>query len=128
MVYSTNTLLQHTGRSLGTYQNVPVYPFSSSDPTGISNCLEANNYVVIAETHQVVRKRNGEYWQFATLAENGNVTTISPTKRFFIPKGEKKEEEKEVIADVALADLIDKTLKGLTLDEMLKGFNYGLED
>lgn len=44
------------------------------------------------------------------------------------PKAEetKVEVPDPVIADVAIGDLIDATLKGLTLDEMLSGFTIGL--
>lgn len=126
-------LSRNIGQTLGNFYSKPVLvvPENSFHNTD-------KKFLCIAETGAVVL--NGMV--YGHLEYNGYKALVKEVRTPYAyhkvlasnetPKEEVKIEAPEpsvsdpVIADVQLSDQIDATLKGLSLDELLAGFTYGL--
>lgn len=83
-------------------------------------------FICIAETAAVVL--NGMV--YGRLEHDGRSPSINEVKipyAYHKAVSPKVEVPDPVIADVAIADQIDATLRGLSLDELLADFTYGLD-
>lgn len=126
------------GVKLGTWKNYDVYAThsSSSDLDKYHNIM-----LVLYDDHNYLYCDGLIY---GTLDKNGNIDEWNVPKRYALvltqdmkkvpekvpekPKEEPKEEP-SVIGDVELGLLVDKTLSDvetMSIDDLLKGFNYGL--
>lgn len=115
-------LIAHCNQSLGKYQGREIFIVDQDDPLAF---LNSTNYAVIAQTARLVEYRNG-FRVIGHVASNWEVK-IYDKPLPYVPKAKKKEEDAEPPVDISLENAINETLKGKTLDDLLAGFNYGLE-
>ena len=117
---------------LGHLQGFPVYAISKK--AIYEGTYDSDSMYIIYDDENLLF-RDGKV--YGTVSPSGNLTECYPrdyrTKGFKEePKKEEKEPEpykSEVIGDVNLELEVDKMLKsgrGTSIDELLKGFNYGL--
>lgn len=129
---------------IGRWQGIDVYAASDID---LKKGKRHNFYYVIYDNdNKLVGFKNG-YWQvFGYVGEDGVVEEIDRFKYEFLNekmkyefKNEtsnekvdlKNENENEIIADVKLGMLVDEMLSSartMTVNSLLEGFNYGLEE
>lgn len=123
-------LKQDLGKNIGNYNGLPVYVVSKS-----TYQFNRDVYQIIVETGEVVLRNS----VVAKMTGRREICDLTKPRPFSLPRVEKKpdlepvpkEEVKveipdPVIADVQINDLINETLRGMTLDDLLCGFNYGL--
>lgn len=131
---------------IGRWQGIDVYATSDID---LKKGKRHNFYYVVYDNdNKLVGFKNG-YWQvFGYVSENGNVEEVDRVQYEFLNekmkmkyefKNEtsnekvdlKNENENEIIADVKLGMLVDEMLSSartMTVNSLLEGFNYGLEE
>lgn len=131
---------------IGRWQGIDVYAASDID---LKEGKRHNFYYVIYDNdNKLVGFKNG-YWQvYGYVNEDGVVEEIDRVRYEFLNekmkmkyefKNEisnekvdlKNENENEIIADVKLAMLVDEMLSSartMTVNSLLEGFNYGLEE
>ena len=122
---------------LGTWKNYTVYAAHSSSPA-LDNCPSL--MFVLYDDHNYLYSDGIIY---GTLDKNGNIDEWNTPKRYLSMRveeakkvskpvekvPEKPKEEPSVIGDVELGLLVDKTLSDvetMSIDDLLKGFDYGL--
>lgn len=122
------------GVKLGTWKNYDVYAAhsSSSDLDKYHNVIfvlyDDHNYLYCDGIIYGTVDKYGTIDEWSTLKRYTSMKKVSePVNK--IPKEESKE-ELSVIGDVELGLLVDKTLNDvetMSIDDLLKGFNYGLD-
>lgn len=114
-------LMAHCNQPLGKYQGREIFIVDQDDSLAF---LNSTNYAVIAQTARLVEHRNG-FRVIGHVTPNWEVKIYDPPLPY-APEA-KREEDDEPPVDVSLDNAINETLKGKTLDDLLAGFNYGLE-
>lgn len=117
-----NYLMTHRGQSLGTYKGLDILIVDYEDD------FKDSPLVVIAQTAHLVEynHRSNTYRTIGYVTSNWEVKTYD-TPLPYVPKAKEKDVSSEVPVDIAIDNIINETLKGKTLDDLLNGFNYGLE-
>lgn len=129
---------------IGRWQGIDVYAASDID---LKEGKRHNFYYVIYDNdNKLVGFKNGCWQVFGYVNEDGVVEEIDRVRYEFLNekmkykfKNEisnekvdlKSESENEIIADVKLAMLVDEMLSSartMTVNSLLEGFNYGLEE
>lgn len=117
-----NYLMAHRGQSLGTYKGQNIFIADYEDD------LKGIPLVVIAQTAHLVQHNPhaNTYRTIGYVTSNWEVKTYD-TPLPYVPKVKEKDIPSEVPVDITIDNIINETLKGKTLDDLLNGFNYGLE-
>ena len=134
------------GVTVGHYKGYDVIPTTKKT---LARKGEDDDYIYLLYDDNNLLYRNGQV--FGNVDKNGNVTEFV-ARRYLLHYETRKEEVKEIpraetpeertaaettasttsgiIGDVALEILVEDTLKGareMSIDSLLKDFNYGLE-
>ena len=135
----TETFLKYAAihdNSIGRWKGFDVY---STSKANIENGEARYNTVYLIYDDNNYLYKDG--YIYGTVSASGNVSEFNKRRYSFKSKMEeapKKEEEKapthevedHVIGDVELGIEVDKVLKNvrnMSIDDLLKGFNYGLD-
>lgn len=137
--YGTLRAASRGGNMLGKWSGYSVFAASKYDldEKGSGAC-----YILYDDDNKIVRKDSYGVWKvYGEVDMTGNVEEyqyikkykIEPEKTYEAPKEEAPAAdlyvEEEVVGDVKTDIDVDKVLKSVattTIDDLLKGFNYGL--
>lgn len=130
--YSTLKQAAKEGSRLGKWKDLPVF---SCDRQSLSQKGNGAYYVVYDHDNAFVKKSGSMWFRYGYLDESGSVH--EEDKKEYFPR-EKKEVKAEPqvftvspgpVADVKLELDVEGTLqkaREMTIEDLLKGFNYGL--
>ena len=134
------------GIDVGHFNGYPVYPIKTSE---IYDKGTGAYYILFDQDNILVRKMNGDWYKFAKVSISGSLSDEKmelyreyvrksaqrcdePVEEMKKPVEKREEAEtayEKVEGDVQLGLVIDDILAGvrtLKVDDLLKGFNYGL--
>lgn len=134
------------GMDVGHFNGYPVYPIKTSE---MYDKGTGAYYILFDQDNLLVRKMDGDWYKFAKVDMRGSLSDErkelyreymrksaqrydEPVTEMKKPVEKRKEAEtayEKVEGDVQLGLAIDDILAGvrtLTVDDLLKGFNYGL--
>ena len=146
--YSNLKSADQGGNRVGNWHGMPVF---ASSQHGLKNKSSGVYYIVYDDNNKIVRYKNGDWYEYGTVSEAGNVDEYrSPrayVQEYQSPQYYKEETHavcgktasqcdgtaaaaEEVVGDVKISIDVDAVLKNareMTVDSLLDGFNYGLE-
>ena len=147
--YSNLKSADQGGNRVGNWHGMPVF---ASSQHGLKNKSSGVYYIVYDDKNKIVRYKNGDWYEYGTVSEAGNVDEYR-SPRSYVQEYQSpqyyKEETHAVcgkpanqcdgtaaaadcgpIGDVKIGIDVDAVLKNareMTVDSLLDGFNYGLE-
>lgn len=142
--YGTLKSADQNGNRVGNWKGRPVF---ASSKDGLKNRGTGVYYIIYDDDNALVRRNedNDKWYKYGWVARSGNVNEESAVEYMkkpqapkytpaFIPAAaeEKKKEEvsQGIVGDFMLETSVEETLKAarnMTLDDLLAGFNYGLD-
>lgn len=135
MTFDYNSLKKAAkdGVKLGNWKDLPVFAICENDMERKGN---GAYYIVYDNGNRLVKKIADTWFCYGTINKNGIVTEVKP-QEYFVNTYVKEKKSPQTIPyetsgpdiDVKLELDVDATLKkarDLTVDDLLKGFNYGL--
>ena len=137
MTFDYNTLKKAAanGGKIGNWKGLPVFSVSRDM---LRNRGNGAYYVIYDEDNSFVKKEGAMWFRYGYLDKEGSVH--EQTKREYFPTPSRKEEPKvdavktyapaATTADVRVEIDVEATLKKareMTIEDLLAGFNYGLE-
>lgn len=146
--YSALRAAEKSGDRVGHWKGFPVFSCSEGN---LHRKSEGAYFIVYDDENAIVRKQDGEWYQWGKVSESGTVNEFDKRKRYGYYESPKPVAEfhpvcgktadkcdgtaavaahDEVVGDVKLGIDVDATLRAareMTVDSLLEGFNYGLE-
>ena len=149
-MFDYNTLRQYArnGNSMGSWNGRKVFACSTLD---LENKGNGAYYVLYDDENKIVGKDGKFYYSYGTVTKEGNVNEYNSRRRYNVSAANGKEQSVEVYTkyssepmptaavtvsyaettgDAKLEIDVEATLKKareMTIDDLLAGFNYGLE-
>lgn len=135
MVFDYYTLqdFAEDGTKLGNWKGKSVFACTKGDLKHKGN---GAFYIVYDDDNKLVGKQNGDFYEYGTVDKHGTVHEHGSVKgygarRTNVPKpsGEKKPKADMLVGDVKTGLDVDAVLKSareMTVEDLLRGFNYGL--
>lgn len=138
LTYENLKSADQKGKRVGNWKGGPVF---ASSKDGLKNRGTEAYYIVYNDNNVLVRRNedNGEWFKYGWVTRSGSVneeTVVEYMKKPQAPKyapviaEEKEAVPQKVIGDFMLETSVEEMLKAarnMTLDDLLEGFNYGLE-
>ena len=146
--YSNLKSADQGGNRIGNWHGLPVL---ASSKYGLKNKGSGVYYIVYDDNNKIVRYKNGDWGEYGTVSESGNVDEYrsprSYVQEYQSPQYYKEETHAvcgktasqcdgtaaaahdEPIGDVKIGLDVDAVLKGareMSVVSLLEGFNYGL--
>lgn len=147
--YSNLKSADQGGNRVGNWHGAPVF---ASSQHGLKNKSSGVYYIVYDDNNKIVRYKNGDWYEYGTVSEAGNVDEYrsprSYVREYQSPQYYKEETHAVCgktadecdgtaaaadcgpIGDVKIGIDVEAVLKNareMTVDSLLEGFNYGLE-
>lgn len=141
--YGTLKSADQNGNRVGNWKGRPVF---ASSKDGLKNRGTGVYYIIYDDDNALVRRNedNDKWYKYGWVARSGNVNEESAVEYMkkpqapkytpaFIPataEEKKKEAPQGIVGDFMLETSVEETLKAarnMTLDDLLAGFNYGLD-
>ncbi len=144
--YSTLKNAWLNDERIGRWSGSPVYAMKRSS---MEDCVNGVYYVIYDDGNKLIKlNSSGEFIVHGYITESGHVEEYNYKMRYISPKEEREAAEaraateaereavetaeayEEVVGDVRLGDLVAQTLetvRTMTIDSLLAGFNYGLD-
>lgn len=118
---------------IGNWKGKPVYAIAKKD---IGECVNGVYYIVFDDENTIIGiNRENRLMQYGTINVKGEVDEF-PFVATYVKEMPRKREPspaataaEEIVGDVRLGELVAQTLKaarGMTVDSLLEGFEYGL--
>lgn len=141
--YYTLRNLELSGERLGSWSGRPVFASSSGN---LNEKGSGAFYVLYDDENKIVGKDGNRWYSYGTVSESGSVSEYASRRSYNVyreePKPQKKKKESEglyspgyeaqehPVGDVKLEIDVEATLKKareMTIDDLLVGFNMGVE-
>lgn len=142
-MFSYNELkkAEKNGTRLGNWKGLPVFACKKEN---LKNKGNGAYYIIYDDNNTIVRIQNGMVMQYGTCDNKGNVDELSKVTTYKYKVEEERDEPARAstipVASGKYADSVDMDFKmtndveamlhkarAMTLDDLLDGFNYGLE-
>lgn len=138
LTYENLKSADQKGKRIGNWKGKPVF---ASSKDGLKNKGTEAYYIVYNDNNVLVRRNedNHKWFKYGWVDRSGSVneeTVVEYMKKPQAPKyapvvvEEKKEVPQGVIGDFMLETSVEEMLKAarnMTLNDLLEGFNYGLD-
>ena len=138
--YSSLRTAANNGARLGAWKGKSVFACSRKD---LENKGSGAYYIVYDDDNSLVgRSSSGGLWKYGSVAVNGNVDELSQSERYDKPTSQLEradaavaftfgdQNEPTVDVDFRMNADVNEVLKQareMTIDDLLAGFDYGLE-
>ena len=136
--YGTLKNADQNGDRVGNWKGRPVF---ASSKDGLKNRGTGIYYIVYDDNNVLVRRNEGndKWYKHGWVSETGNVKEENaveymkkPQAPKYTPVAAEKNEvaPQEIIGDFMLETSVEEMLKAarnMTIDDLLEGFNYGLD-
>lgn len=143
--YGTLKSADQNGNRIGNWKGRPVF---ASSKNGLKNRCIGVYYIVYDDNNVLVRRNedNDKWYKYGWVSRSGNVneeTVVEYMKKpqapkytpAFIPAAAEEKKKKEeapqgIVGDFMLETSVEEMLeaaRNMTLDDLLEGFNYGLD-
>lgn len=136
--YGTLKSADQNGNRIGNWKGRPVF---ASSKNGLKNRCIGVYYIVYDDNNVLVRRNedNDKWYKYGWVSRNGNVneeTAAEYMKKPQAPKyapvvvEENKVAPQEMVGDFMLETSVEEMLeaaRNMSIDDFLKGFNYGLD-
>ena len=141
--YRTLRSLELNGERLGSWSGRPVFASSSGN---LNEKGSGAFYVLYDDENKIVGRDGNRWYSYGTVSESGSVSEYASRRSYNVYKEEPKakpqtkkteptytpgyEAEEHPVGDVKLEIDVEATLKRareMTIDDLLVGFNMGVE-